>query len=121
MHAQLRADGEKHGRKRIARLMRMAGLVGCQSSPCRRDNDAAGQGGAAGAGSGRSQFRGSGPNRLWVADITFVPDGKWVSLSCRRPRRLEPQDRRLVHGEPPADAELVVDALGMAIGRRRPA
>ena len=30
MYAQLRADGEKHSRKRIARLMRMVGLVGGQ-------------------------------------------------------------------------------------------
>ena len=28
VHAELRAGGEKHGRKRIARLMRTAGLVG---------------------------------------------------------------------------------------------
>jgi putative transposase len=28
IHAQLRAEGAKHGRKRIARLMREAGLVG---------------------------------------------------------------------------------------------
>ena len=28
VHAELRAGGEKHGRKRVARLMREAGLVG---------------------------------------------------------------------------------------------
>ena len=28
VHAELRAAGERHGRKRIARLMRAAGLVG---------------------------------------------------------------------------------------------
>jgi transposase InsO family protein len=28
VHAQLRADGERHGHKRIARLMHIAGLVG---------------------------------------------------------------------------------------------
>jgi len=28
VHAQLQADGGRHGRKRIARLMRAAGLVG---------------------------------------------------------------------------------------------
>ena len=30
VHAELRAGGEKHGRKRIARLMRDAGLVGAK-------------------------------------------------------------------------------------------
>ena len=33
VHAELGAGGEKHGRKRIARLMRAAGLVGA----CHRD------------------------------------------------------------------------------------
>jgi putative transposase len=28
VHAELRAAGERHGRKRVARLMREAGLVG---------------------------------------------------------------------------------------------
>jgi putative transposase len=36
IHAALRAGGEKHGRKRIARLMRAAGMVGVsqQSIDC---------------------------------------------------------------------------------------
>ncbi len=29
VHAALRAQGERHGRKRVARLMRQAGLSGC--------------------------------------------------------------------------------------------
>jgi len=41
VHAELRAGGEKHGRKRIARLMRAAGLVGRQPPPRRGDDDAA--------------------------------------------------------------------------------
>ncbi len=41
IHAELREAGERHGRKRIARLMRQAGLVGAchrHGSPVRRDN-----------------------------------------------------------------------------------
>lgn len=34
VHAELRAGGEKHGRKRIARLMRAAGLVGACAPNC---------------------------------------------------------------------------------------
>src|SRR3982751_6106515 len=45
VHAQLRAGGERHGRKRIARLMRDAGLVGASRRrrgpiTTRRDKDA---------------------------------------------------------------------------------
>jgi len=45
VHAELRAGGEKHGRKRIARLMRGAGLVGASRrrtgvTTTRRDKDA---------------------------------------------------------------------------------
>ena len=45
IHAELRAGGEKHGRKRIARLMRDAGLVGASRRrygpiTTRRDKDA---------------------------------------------------------------------------------
>ena len=48
VHADLRAGGEKHGRKRIARLVRDAGLVGAchrQGGPTttRRDIDNFGQ------------------------------------------------------------------------------
>ena len=45
VHAQLQADGGRHGRKRIARLMRAAGLVGASHrrdgvTTTRRDKDA---------------------------------------------------------------------------------
>ena len=41
-------------------------------------------------------FAAAGANQLWVADITFVPTVTRLSLSRRRPRCMEPQDRRLV-------------------------
>lgn len=40
VHAQLRADGGRHGRKRIARLMRAAGAGGRLSSRPWPDDDA---------------------------------------------------------------------------------
>ena len=73
VHAALQARGERHGRKRIARLMRAAGLVGA----CHR------RGGPTTTrrnGKGRPApdlvdriFKADAPDRLWVADITFVP------------------------------------------------
>ena len=55
VHAELRAGGEKHGRKRIARLMRAAGLVGASRRRERDHHHASGPRGAACAGSGGSQ------------------------------------------------------------------
>ena len=73
IHAELRAGGEKHGRKRIARLLREAGLVGASRrrngvTTTRRDQDA-----RPASDLVDRNFVASGPNELWVADITFVP------------------------------------------------
>ncbi len=73
MHAELRAGGEKHGRKRIARVMRAAGLVGASRrragvTTTRRDRAA-----RPAPDLVDRKFAADRPNRLWVADITFVP------------------------------------------------
>ena len=73
IHAELQAGGEKHGRKRIARLMREAGLVGASRrrggiTTTRRDQDA-----RPAPDLVDRNFVASAPNQLWVADITFVP------------------------------------------------
>ncbi len=73
VHAELRAGGEKHGRKRIARVMRAAGLVGASRrragiTTTRRDLEA-----RPAPDLVERKFAADRPNRLWVADITFVP------------------------------------------------
>ncbi len=119
VHAELRGLGERHGRKRIARLMREAGLVGAshrRGGPVttRRDQEA------------RSapdlvdrDFTAAGPNQLWVADITYVPTAAgFLYLAVV----LAAFSRRIV-GWSMANhlrAELVLDALEMAVGQRRP-
>jgi putative transposase len=119
VHAELRGLGERHGRKRIARLMREAGLVGAshrRGGPVttRRDQEA------------RSapdlvdrDFTAAGPNQLWVADITYVPTAAgFLYLAVV----LDAFSRRIV-GWSMANhlrAELVLDALEMAVGQRRP-
>jgi len=119
VHAQLRADGEKHGRKRIARLMRMAGLVGASRRPAgvtttRRDKEA-----RPAPDLVDRNFVAVRPNQLWVADITFVPTASgFLYLAVV----LDAWSRKIV-GWSMANhlrAELVVDALEMAIGQRRP-
>ena len=73
VHAALRAGGEKHSRKRIARLVRDAGLVGASRRrhgpiTTRRDKNA-----RPAPDLVDRDFNAAGPNQLWVADITFVP------------------------------------------------
>jgi putative transposase len=119
VHAQLRADGEKHGRKRIARLMRGAGLVGaCHrgSGPTttRRDLDA-----RPAPDLVDRKFTATAPNELWVADITFVPTvAGFLYLAVV----LDARSRKIV-GWSMANhlrTELVLDALEMAVAQRRP-
>ena len=73
VHADLRGRGKRHGRKRIARLMRDAGLLGaCHRhggpTTTRRDKDA-----RPAPDLVDRNFTASGPNQLWVADITYLP------------------------------------------------
>jgi putative transposase len=119
VHAELRAGGEKHGRKRIARLMRAAGLVGASRrrtgvTTTRRDKDA-----RPAPDLVDRDFVASKPNQLWVADITFVPTASgFLYLAVV----LDAWSRKIV-GWSMANhprAELVLDALEMAIGQRRP-
>jgi len=70
IHADLRIRGDRHGRKRIARLMREAGLVGASHrhggpTTTRRDKDA-----WPAPDLVDRNFAASAPDQLWVADIT---------------------------------------------------
>jgi putative transposase len=73
VHAELLAGDERHGRKRIARLMREAGLVGAsrrRSGPIttRRDKEV-----RPAPDLVDRDFSATKLNQLWVADITFIP------------------------------------------------
>jgi putative transposase len=119
VHAELRAGGDRHGRKRIAQLMRDAGLVGAsrrRQGPVttRRDKDA-----RPAPDLVDRKFTADGPNQLWVADITFVPTAAgFLYLAVV----LDAWSRRIVGWSMAGHlrAELVVDALQMAIRQRRP-
>jgi putative transposase len=120
VHAELRdGHGVRVGRKRVARLMRAAGLVGCHRRKARgltRRDPAA----RAAPDLVERDFTAEGPDRVWTADITYVPtwDG-WLYVAVV----LDVFSRRIV-GWAMAEhlrTELVIDALDMAIWRRRPA
>ena len=104
--------------KRVARLMREAGVQGLYRRRCHgctvRDPDA-----QASADLVNRQFIAAEPNRLWVTDITehHAEEGKIYCAAV-----LDAYSRVIV-GWSIADhmrTELVTDALGMAIIRRRP-
>ncbi|WP_329430884.1 IS3 family transposase [Streptosporangium sp. NBC_01495] len=119
IHADLREiDGEKVGRKRVARLMRAAGLAGVsRRKGCR--TTIADRRAAAASDLVKRKFEADEPNRIWTADITYVPTWQgFVYLAVV----LDVFSRRIV-GWAMADhmrTELVTDALAMAIHQRRP-
>lgn len=119
VHAELRAIGVRCSRKRVARLMRKAGLKGCLRG-CRRKRTTRRDGSAMPAPDlVRRNFAAEAPDRLWVADITYVKTEEgFLYMSFV----LDAYSRRLVGWAMATHlrTELVVDALQMAIWRRKP-
>ena len=118
VHADLRADGIRVGKKRVARLMREAGLVGVsrrreptttiRSKSARQEPDLV-----------ERDFTAEGPNALWVADITYVPTGSgFLYLAVV----LDAFSRRVVGWAMAGHlrTELVLAALDMAVAQRKP-
>jgi putative transposase len=100
--------------------MREAGLVGAYARRRRRGTTVQNPRAAAAPDLVGRQFRAEGPNRLWVADLVQVPTGEgWLYLGVI----LDVWHRGVVGWAMRQDAraELVVDALEMALWRRRPA
>src|SRR5205814_9718069 len=82
VHAELRATGTRVGRKRVARLMRSAGLAGRCPRRFRRTTTPTDMPAAEPPDLVQRDFRPSGPDRLWVADITYVRTWEgWLYLA----------------------------------------
>jgi putative transposase len=119
IHADLRDTGMRCGRKRVARLMRAAGLVGCHrrkfTVTTRREPTA-----TLAPDRVHRQFVAAAPDRLWTADITYVPtwDG-FLYLAVV----LDVYSRRIVGWAMAAHlrTDLILSALEMALWNRRPA
>ncbi len=119
VHAELaHGHGIRVGRKRVERLMRQAGLSGLVAKKRGRTTIRV-PGVRVADDLVERQFRPAGPDVLWVADITYLRTWEgWLYLAAVR----DTFSRSIV-GWALADhmrAELVVDALEMAIWRRRP-
>ena len=121
IHAQLRRDGHRHGRKRIARLMRTAGLHGRTPRRFKRTT-IADPAAAARADLVRRDFAvdAAAVNTRWCGDITYIPTWEgWLYLATV----IDIASRRIV-GFAMAEhlrAELACDALTNAIAARDPA
>jgi len=119
IHAELRhAHGIRVGKKRVARLMGAAGLSGLITK--RRGCTTIRVPGVRVADDlVERQFRPAAPNLLWVADITYLRTWEgWLYLAA-----VQDAFSRAIVGwaiESHMRAALVVDALQMALGRRRP-
>jgi putative transposase len=121
IHFELRVLGVRCARKRVARLMRESGLFGCGG--CRRKICTTHR-----SHTERTRpapdlvernFTPEAPDRLWVADITYVRSWEgWLYLSFV----LDTYSRKIVGWSMANNLRtgLVLDALNMAIYTRRP-
>jgi putative transposase len=117
IHAELADAGIRVGRKRVARLMRQAQIVGChrrkRSFSITKQNPKA----EVAADLVDRKFAATAPNQLWVADVTYVPTVQgWLYLAA-----VTDVFSRMVIGWSMAShrkTDLVVDAVTMAVHRR---
>ena len=119
IHAELAAEGIHVGRKRVARLMANAGLYGVSRRPrvttTVRDREA-----RPAPDLVERNFVAAAPNRLWVADITYILT--WAGFLYLAVV-LDTFSRRIVGWamETHLRTELVLQALNLALWQRRPA
>ena len=118
IQAELAEQGLPVSRKRVARVMRQAGLAGVsrRKGPrtTRRDAQA-----RPAPDLVEREFHADAPDRLWVADITYVPTlAGFLYLAIV----LDVFSRRVVGWAMAGHlrTELVLDALDMAVEQRRP-
>jgi putative transposase len=119
VHAELRRQGLHVARKRVERLMRIAGLSGSHR-PRKRTTTLRLQGVRVADDLVDRSFVAERPDQLWMSDIKEIPtwQGKLYLASV-----LDCFSRRVVGWSlrEHMRAELVVEALEMALSRRRPA
>jgi putative transposase len=119
VHAELADQGIRVGCKRVARLMELAGIHGVSRrkwiTTTTRDHAM-----RPAPDLVERSFSAPAPNRLWVGDITYIPT--WTGFLYLAVV-LDVFSRRVVGWamETHLRTELVLAALNMALGQRRPA
>ena len=119
IHAELWLEhGIRVGRKRVQRLMKVAGISGLLPRKRRRTTVRL-PGVRVAPDLVKRDFRPVGPNQTWSADITYI--STWEGFLYLA--HVQDLFSRLIVGWSMADhlrSELVVSALEMALARRRP-
>lgn len=119
VHAELRARGIKTSKKRVERLMRAQGLAARRRKRFRTTTDSQ-HALAIAPNLLERDFTKSTPNATWVGDVTFIWTREgWLYLAV-----LVDLYARNVVGWATSDtndAKLALDALNMAVKRRKPA
>ena len=118
IHAELQGENERVGHKRVARLMKQAGIAGASR---RRGPRTTTRGAATRPAPDlvERNFTAAGADQLWVADITYVPT--WAGFLYLAVV-LDAWSRRVVGWSMAGHlrTELVLGALDMALWQRRP-
>ena len=118
IHAELADRGCRTSRKRVARLMRVRGLVARRRRRFRVTTQSRHPFPIAPNVLAR-QFERARPDQAWVTDITYIPTGEgWLYLAvildlCSRVAVGWAMSDRITD-------DFTLDALGMALARRRP-
>jgi len=119
VHAALRAQGRGFSRGRIERLMRRHGIRAIMAPPRRVCTTNSRHGLPIAPNLIARDFTAAGPNRVWLADITYIPtDEGWLYLAAV----MDLFSRKIV-GWAMRDhmqVELASSALTMAIQQQRP-
>ena len=118
MTAELRSSGFRCSRKRVARLMRIAGLRGC---PKRRYRVTTKSDPSHAVASNllRQDFSAKRPNERWASDITYISTHQgWLYLAIV----MDLYSRRIIGWSMSRwiNRHLVMDALNMALAQRLP-
>ena len=120
LHAELRlGGGVRVGKKRVARLMREQGIHGVSRRRSRIRTTIPDKRAAPAPDLVNRDFSAERPDQTWVADITYVPTHEgWLFLAAV----MDLYSRKIVGWSMSDDLEapLVVDAISMAIARRKP-
>jgi transposase InsO family protein len=116
---ELRKSGARHGRNRVARLMKQDGLCGRQKARYRVQTTDSNHDQPIAPNRLAEAPRASAPNQIWVADITYVKTGEsWLYVAAI----MDLYSRKIVGwamGEH-IDTALILKALFMALLHRQP-
>jgi len=118
IHAELRYEGVRIGRKRVERLMREAGIEGVSRRKRGKTTKRSARHAPA-ADLVDRDFTADAPDQLWVADITYVPT--WAGFLYLAVV-LDVWSRRIVGWSMATTlhTKIVLDALEMAVRQRQP-